>query len=316
MQRQYLTAAPILIACLASAWDIGDPFATAPAAAPAATPAGGKAPAAPAAPGVPADFTKVLEDNMLSLINDPNHQLTVAALAFVLGAFALVDGARFFRSVVTIMFGLTFFIIALSQLKNNDWTGENAGQKRLFAAAEVGIFFAMIAHRGWEGVQLVIGLLLGIYVADLIQDFAKVIGKEQAASQTGPTLLIYTVGVLIGTLGVNDRFGARKTFGILAPLFGSSLIVAAMGHYASTVGNMAMANPPSVFSVWWMIVRPTHFLPGDKIPLHTRLVGTAMCAFFFLAGMCGQLKSKKVSAKEGLTETLLDDKEDSQQLPK
>jgi len=323
MSRQYLRAAPILIACLAlqaNAIDLNpfDDFGG-PAPAPSAPSSGSGKQTAPAPSANMPDFSKVLEENVLALVNAQQRQNVIAGIVFIMGVFALVNGAKFFRVLVVILVVAVFFVVALSQLKNNDWDGKFAEQKRLFAAAEVGLFFGAVAWKGWEGVQLVIGLLLGLYVAELIKAVAQYAGQEQAASQTAATVIIYTFGVLLGAYLVNDKFGAKRTFGILAPLFGSTLVVTAMAYTVlSAAPTLKIPNPPSVLSTWWAIILPNKF-PFATFPFQARVGCTCVSVLLFLIAARAQINSagKTVQAKEGLTAGLLDEQPEAvQELPK
>jgi hypothetical protein len=269
---------------------------------------------------------------MWTIIASEDSQQMIASFAFFMGIAALYDGRGFFQALVVILMAAFFFCFTLSQLQDK-WSGPEDEAKRVIASLEVSLFFGFVTYRGWEGVQLLIGLVVGLYAAQVLQGL--VLLSNPAFGSSDWTIILYTSSVLAGAFIVHENAGARKVFGILAPLIGSSLVVSALDWFwmltCSKPGNEGLCTPikkvPSVFEFWYMIAYPFHskavgyFEATGKVPSAAaqnpllepdRLLSLCLTAFFFFAGTCYQLKSYKAKqaaaakANNGLAVGLLE----------
>lgn len=209
-----------------------------------------------------------LKSDMWDLITVQHFQWVVAVCALLIGLIALIDGMRFFWLLSCIFISSVVFCFMLSQLRN-DWIGKEASITRPLASVEVALFSGIAAYKGWEGTQLLIGFALGIYMLHMIQGLVVIPYIDIADEHSAWKCVVGPLTVLLGTWMVHERCGAGRVLGILAPAFGSSLVVAALSY----LWLFACAHPqigkfvhvvlspddvPSVFEFWYMIVYPMH----------------------------------------------------------
>lgn len=138
------------------------------------------------------------------------------------------------------------------------------------ASLEVGLFMGWAAKEGWKGTQLLLGFVLGLYMFHTVQGVALTIPYlDNVAKHSTWMVSVCTFMVGLGAWMTHEQKGAGRVFGILSPLFGSSLVVATMGYLfmlscclpavaKATHVDVSSSDVPSVFEFWYMIVFPMH----------------------------------------------------------
>jgi len=205
-------------------------------------------------------------DEVDKLLRRPGFQWVIACFSVVFGLVALFDGRRSLKMLVVVAAGVATFGFQVRQL-------HPAGQESMVATAlyvaalEVAIFMGYVAHKGWEGIQVLVGFVLGMYLFDMaykltLQNPALLPYAKQAPVMVGACSLI----VFASMWGIHEKHGGRKVLGILAPIVGSSLVVSALSWIViascslpepSGLGvTVAAADVPAVIQFWNMIVFP------------------------------------------------------------
>lgn len=186
------------------------------------------------------------------MITIKSAQWAVAVVALVFGYVALTDGKKFFQVLVLISVTLVTFCAALSQIDtdNQMWN--------TIAAVEVALFVGFAAKRGWECTQLLLGLAIGTHLFNNVQGLALQIPQLQQVSNHSVWITaLCTLMVFLGCWMVGE--GAGRVMGIVTPLFGSSVVVAAVGYLTMLCWVGDGSTPvPSVMEFWNMIANPMH----------------------------------------------------------
>jgi len=203
------------------------------------------------------------------------------------------------------------------------------------AAAEIGLFVAAAAWLGWDGTQLMLGLVAGVYLYHLAtglivlargDTMTERIDRASDSLHEPPNVFIlagYTASILAGTFFLNDKGGAQRAFAIVAPLIGAALVASTleyliMFYFTTPQGGdrFALTDLPSVFDILYMIAFPFHSRPvgfftkvhgnfnlgGRRVEVDKVIGVTAwvLLAFFGIVGQCRQIsKLKRCAAKEG-----------------
>lgn len=270
---------------------------------------------------------EVLESDLWQLVTGREYQGTVAIVAFVFGLIALFDGCRLFRLVVLTLFSAAGFLVALSQLQA-PW--EKHGEVAKYAAAAgVALFVGYAANRGWEGTQLLMGTIFGLYVFRTEQDLAALAGFAAASQQPAWLVVIGSVCVAAGITMVNDRYGGPKILGFFASLLGGSLVVSAIGFFS--MFTCTLPSPPihvhvtpaqvaSVYEFWYMMAFPMSSEPVGLFTVTDKntVVGShrldwdrVLCIFFWMLFFVGGTRfqfraanSRKIQASDLKTRLL------------
>lgn len=326
-----LAAAPILISCLAPA---GAPAETqtqtetkvkTEAEAVTSSPAAAPAPAMPANSCVVTSAMEAFEADVWTILTLEHYQWVIAICSVVLGLAALWDGRAFFKILVTLCAGGMAFIVVLSQLRPS-WTGEVARLAKYVASLEAGVFVGWAAYAGWDGSQLLLGLTFGMYVFHCLQGTMQVISQsipyvDFVANHSIWLVSASTLSVVFGAWALHEKYGAGRVLGVLAPVFGGSLIVATCGYLwmllcaVSPVGTLLHAtvlpaDVPSVFEFWYMIACPMRSqavgffnftnrditIRGSKFELD-RDLGLLFWVIISLLGAARQLKKDQTERK-------------------
>jgi hypothetical protein len=260
-------------------------------------------------------------NSLWSFVTAEEYQQFVACAALAMGLIALFDGPRFFKTVVVVLVMALSFCFAMIQLKSK-WSGEEDELKRFIAALEVCLFSGFVAYRGWQGMQLLLGLVIGSYITMLLHVAFPhgMFQAHDAASHATWKIAVNTFAVLVGIWMVHENQGARKVFGVIAPLLGSSLVTAALFYFWLLSCSKPFAqgvcthitHVPAVVEFWDMIARPTtskavgYFeavheeqkIDNNPVLEPDRILALGVCFVLFIAGMCFQLKSKREAEKE------------------
>jgi len=207
-----------------------------------------------------------LKVNMWHEISDREHQPIIAASALVVGLVGLIDGRRFFRMLVLLCFSLVAFCVTLTQVETTA-IGHNMLAK-YFVSMEVALLAGYTMHKGWEGTQLLLGSVLGLFIFHTVQGLAALVPNVDVAAHHSYWILsVGTLCVAIGIGLVHDKRGGSKFLGLFASLFGSSLVVATIGYLsmlACTVPDVAKSmgvsfkatDVPCLFEFWNMLAFP------------------------------------------------------------
>lgn len=279
-------------------------------------------------PGAIINAFQAFKTNLWSLITQKQYQCIVAVFALQLGLIALYDGRSFFKVLVVICVGSVAFCMVLSQLRTT-WTEGESTVMKYVASLEVGLFMAMVSYKGWEGTQLLLGLVVGLYLFHNVQAAAFMVPQLQDFAQHSIwKVIVASLMVAVGSWMVHDKYGAARVLGVLAPLFGSTLLVAT-AEYALVLlctlpgPGKALNCPvspsavPSVFEFWYMIAFPMHseavgyfklanknlVLGGQPIEVD-RALGIFFSLVIFAVAANAQLKAAR-QANAALTAPLL-----------
>jgi len=257
------------------------------------------------------------KSDLWALITQKQYQSIVAIFALQLGLVALYDGRSFVKVLVTICISAIAFCMVLSQLRTT-WVEGDAAVMKYVAALEVGVFIGVVGHKGWEGTQLLLGFAVGMYIYHNIHALAlQTPYIQKTAAHSTFAVVVAPLMVAVGSWMTHERYGAARVFGVLAPLFGSSLLVATAEYalvFACTIPGVgkalnlavAEADVPSVFEFWYMLACPMHSeavgyfkmahknLNEDDTPIELdRVLGIFFCLLIFACATSCQLKADR-----------------------
>jgi len=284
----------------------------------------------PAHQGPVVNALQAFKSNLWSLITVKDYQCIVAIFALELGLVALYDGRSFFKVLVVLCVAALVFCMVLSQLRTTWVEGESTVMKYV-ASLEVGLFIGLCAYKGWEGTQLLLGLFAGMYIFSNVQAVAMITPYVQKlAVHSAWVVTVGPLAVAVGAWMTHERFGGGRVFGILAPLFGSTLVVATAAYgfmllcTVQGVGvalnvSVAPSAVPSVFEFWYMIVSPMHseavgyfhmahkniVLGGTPIELD-RVLSIFFSIVIFFVSTKFQLKADRAERSPAKVDTLSD----------
>jgi len=197
--------------------------------------------------------------DLWELITTKNFQWVIAIFGLVFGYVALTDGKKFFQWLVLVSVGAVSFCFVLSQLQAT-WVGNAAKIAKYFASLEVALFMGFAAKKGWDCTQLLLGLAVGMYIFHTVQGVALSVPQiADVATHSVWITALCTLTVLLGCWMTHENHGAGRVMGVLTPLFGSSVVVAAIGYLAMLAFTGDVNTPskvPSVIEFWNMIVFP------------------------------------------------------------
>merc|ERR1711988_186247 len=122
------------------------------------------------------------------------------------------------------------------------------------------------AWAGWDGAKMILGIAIATCLFHAEQRLAFNCKNTHYAAQHGLWILFFfTFFQVFGQWCVSEKGGQGRVFGIIGPLFGSSLVVATSGYFfmlarsspafGSVIGP---SDVPSVFDFWYMIAFPMH----------------------------------------------------------
>jgi len=279
---------------------------------------------------------EVLKRQVLQVINAPEYQKGIAAIALVLGGFAVCQGFFFYQMMVFAVAFVFSYIIVLSQA-NLAWSGSHAIAMKHVAALLVASFVVCAAYQGWEGVQIFIGGAFGLYIYSQLHGLAFILlpeGGKVLAEDPITVVVACALSVLLGMWMLHEKYGAGRVLGVLCPALGGTFLVSSFGYIlmyalAHTKKNVPENVPvtpsevPSVFQFWSMIVDPTHAksvgyfevegdseVSEDGYHFHTdKFLCILLSVLIFFVAAKFQLKndakSRKVAKDRGLTEALM-----------
>jgi len=260
-----------------------------------------------------ADALKSFQNEVGQLLRHRDFQWAIAFVSCVFGFVALLDGRRSLKWLVVVAVGLATLGFQLRQFQPAG-RDEMTATALYVAALEISLFMGYVVYQGWEGAQILIGFVLGMYLFDVLCNFASLIPYFDSLAQQVPVMVgLLSLTVLMSMLAIHEKHGGRKVLGVLAPIVGSGLIVSGIGWLAIAscslsdplpIGvTVAPADVPSVIEFWNMIVFPTSskavgvFGAGDKFLVIgdakyslDRVTGVFFWIVFFLLGMRYQTK--------------------------
>jgi len=260
-------------------------------------------------------------DEVVKMLRRPGFQWVIACFSVVFGLVALFDGRRSFKMLVVVAAGVATFGFQVRQL-------HPAGQEPMVstalyvAALEIAIFMGYVAHKGWEGMQVLVGFAIGMYLFHMaykltLQHPVFLPYAKQVPVLVGACSLI----VFASMWGLHEKHGGRKVLGILAPIVGSSLVVSAISWIViascslpepSGLGvKVAAADVPAVIQFWNMIVFP---MSSESVGIFTAggkflWIGDLKCSldriigefFWLLLLILGVRYQRKIDASAEIT---------------
>jgi len=160
-----------------------------------------------------------------SWLQKSDQQATIALIALVVGLIAVYDGFRFWHVLFTIAVTAAGAFVVHYEAEALPLSSNAFANEVLVAEAAVVIAFAM--HVGFEGSQVLLGVLLGFWCAYELSHVA----HQLDGFHDGFAVIWYTAGAFLGCL----VFAAwrRAVLGVLAPLLGGLLCASAFGLIVS-----------------------------------------------------------------------------------
>jgi len=131
-------------------------------------------------------------------------------------------------------------------------------------------------------------------------------------------VIVCSLMVALGSWALHARYGAGRVLGVLAPVFGGSLVVATLSYLfmlsctLPAIGERLLhvqvlsSDVPSVFEFWYMIVYPLHsqavgffhftnrtiIISNIKFEID-RVLGLSLWAIISALGICKQIKADR-----------------------
>lgn len=195
----------------------------------------------------PMEALAMLRGVLISQLSVPDWQWLVCLVAFSLGALLLCDPKGVFQFVVvTVVFCIGYIMTLGSLYERYDSEDHDANGVVLWEvvmAVEVAFCAAVIAWRGFEGIELVIGMTIGIWPLRFVQVSLVSLGIFGASPWWNIFIILFS-----GLLGLwlNAEKGRRLTLiiGYLLPILGGRLV-------SSTVGWLILSvRTQQIGGVW------------------------------------------------------------------
>mmetsp|Transcript_44754 Transcript_44754/g.130308 ORF Transcript_44754/g.130308 Transcript_44754/m.130308 type:complete len:344 (-) Transcript_44754:195-1226(-) len=166
-----------------------------------------------------------LTQTVVHQLRSSHHQWINASVALIIGLAMVFDGQMVFKWVLLAAAFLLAFILAMSDLRA-EWASQEHAVLRHIVGLEVGLAAAYAAWRGFEGLVVAVGALLGAVVAHFLQGWGVSMGFDLFQAQ-GPAIIgLYSVCVAAGILAFRFKKHA-KALAILSSMLGSALVASA-----------------------------------------------------------------------------------------
>lgn len=252
-----------------------------------------------------------LKDIVEHQLRSSHHQWINASIALVFGLVMVFDGQMVFKWILVAAAFLVACVVAMSDL-NAEWASEDGHLLRHIAGLEVGLVAAYAAWRGFEGLVIIVGALLGAAVGYFLQGYFVSMHMGVFAT-SGPAIMsLYSVCIIAGVLAFRFKRHA-KALAILSSLVGSALVASAIAWsitFAAIKKNLFDDLTPKggawldFFNLLWNPkTEDVGLLAGS--PYNLELRGTewrtdrigevALASLFFVAGVAVQFSRLKAS---------------------
>jgi len=177
-------------------------------------------------PSSPPAILQSIANALTYELNNAPYQWAIALLAALFGFVMVFDGDLCFKWILVSGVFIVTYILAMNQV-TAIWDLSYNSPLRQVVGLEAGAVAAYCAFRGIEGVQLVVGVILGMAVAHqslllLVAQGAGVLVTDKRA-----TVAYFSVFVL-GMVMVFCSKGLTKVLAVLSPAVGGALIVSAL----------------------------------------------------------------------------------------
>mmetsp|Transcript_136842 Transcript_136842/g.266170 ORF Transcript_136842/g.266170 Transcript_136842/m.266170 type:complete len:772 (+) Transcript_136842:48-2363(+) len=177
-------------------------------------------------------------------IHKSEHQELISCTAIMLGLASAWDGPLFYRTIFTIVFVILVASMADFEVKAIDFTSDIVS--RGVVLAQVSTAAAIAVQTGFEGSQVVFGILVGLLGAWGSSSWT----EDLEDHMHGIRLLVYSQGAILGCL----VFTAWRPLFLktLAPLVGGFLVASGLGALfgrgltALTGSSLLILPPPSM----------------------------------------------------------------------
>ncbi|CAE8659381.1 unnamed protein product [Polarella glacialis] len=177
-------------------------------------------------PSSPPAILQSIANALTYELNNTPYQWAIALLAAIFGFVMVFDGDLCFKWILVSGVFIVTYILAMNQV-SAIWDLSYNSPLRQVVGLEAGAVAAYCAFRGIEGVQIVVGVILGMAVAHqslllLVAQGAGVLVTDKRA-----TVAYFSVFVL-GMVMVFRSKGLTKVLAVLSPAVGGALIVSAL----------------------------------------------------------------------------------------
>jgi len=192
---------------------------------------------------------RVPNENVLSIIREiktfladeifhSERQSIVASVALIVGLILVVNGKRFYNGLIIVSISAVVFVMT-SNFVASLWEAEDEGEGEaipesntlvLIAASEVSVLAAYATWRGIEGVDIIVGLCFGFFVALRLQLALVSGGVETVDVHKGSHVAIvifYTI-VVLTLLVMFRKEGHLRILAFVSPIIGGALTTSAV----------------------------------------------------------------------------------------
>ncbi|CAE8654110.1 unnamed protein product [Polarella glacialis] len=159
-------------------------------------------------------------------LNNTPYQFVIALLAAIFGFVMVFDGDLCFKYILVGAIFIVTYIMAMNQVSAM-WDLSYNNPLRQVVGIEAGAVAGYCAFRGIEGVQIIVGVLLGFALAHQSLLVLVAQGADVLVSNRNATTAYFSVFVL-GMVVVFSRKGYKTVLAFLSPAVGAALIVSAL----------------------------------------------------------------------------------------
>lgn len=181
-------------------------------------------PASDESTSAPAAFKEIVASISWELHHSPRQWIN-ALVATVVGLVLVINGKRCFDWLIVLTVGLISMIMAMNSISAL-WDVGFDSNLRVFVGVEVGLLGAYAAYRGKEGMDNVVGALLGFLLSTRLQSLLVSAGASWMSVETGMRWVIvifYTI-FMLGMMIMFDRDHHVKLLAIISPILGGAFV--------------------------------------------------------------------------------------------
>eukprot|EP00444_Apocalathium_aciculiferum_P050713 CAMPEP_0183518720 /NCGR_PEP_ID=MMETSP0371-20130417/15642_1 /TAXON_ID=268820 /ORGANISM="Peridinium aciculiferum, Strain PAER-2" /LENGTH=387 /DNA_ID=CAMNT_0025716777 /DNA_START=8 /DNA_END=1171 /DNA_ORIENTATION=+ len=180
----------------------------------------------------PASILVSLHEEVGEQLHNKEYQWVNALLAFLFGAVLVWDGEVTFRWVVIGVVFLLAAVLAMSEVSTFLALDEKSTIRHV-VGVEVGALAAYAAWTGIDGVMLVVGALLGGFVAFGLQGKLVAMGVTVLSENKGAIVALYSAVVLL-SIAMSKRKKLGSGLAVLSAGIGGSLVTSAISWAVTT----------------------------------------------------------------------------------
>lgn len=177
------------------------------------------------------DTAPVQADSILNAVSSaidkrlrsPKLEWCNGLAALIFGLVMVIDGEFIFKAVVVTGIGIFVYLASSSGIKSHWPQVDNVIMEIL--AVEFALALSYVAYKGYEGVRVLLGMLLGLYGAQHLQAHL-----GQLAGNGWVVLVLGNIFVILGVYVFTGRMHKRIA-AIVSSLVGGALVSSAIGYF-------------------------------------------------------------------------------------